>query len=253
MKNVFIPKTILAPAILCFILLVGGCKKENPVLNNIDNSKLNASRSATNSGSPQNQNSAMIFQNASLSSSYYVGGTFGGHALLLAGNPSPFSDSIPPHATGMHSAHNTPNHFHYDTDDDDSTTYFITGANWNGNTSEGLAVSSGTIELGLAVRVYIAPITGHATKYLMLQPGTQSFYNTENEVHSGVLVTFTDAHGVLWTSNGDQTGSTFTITSRGADAGSSTTFSGTFSAKMYDPTGNMKLVTNGTFNAVAGL
>ena len=63
-----------------------------------------------------------------------------------------------------------------------------------------------------------------------------------------------EANGKVWTTNGNQSGSTFQITSRTSNNGSGyITIEGSFSCKLYDSSGNQITATNGTFKTKASL
>ncbi len=87
----------------------------------------------------------------------------------------------------------------------------------------------------------------------LYQPGTYNFC-VNNGTSEGIELSIVDANNRTWySSDGDNTGSTFTITSRGTytNGAWSTTFEGTFSCKLYN-NGNAKTFT-GSFKSLCGL
>ena len=174
---------------------------------------------------------------------YFMQGLFGGEAVNLQGTPEPFTSSFSNAAEVEHEDH-----------DGENNPPLVTGTRWFNNSSTDLLGSTqGSVELRkVVIRVFIAPYPVAQQHYDMLNPGTQTFSDAQQQ-GNGAYVTFRDSHGVLWTSKGDQTGSTITITSRGEIVGASAAFAGKFSAKMYDGNGNVKQLTNVSFSGIAGL
>lgn len=172
---------------------------------------------------------------------FFLRGSFDGAPVMLEGTPEAYTASLD----------FTDEDEDHDGDDDENTT-LVTGTRWT-TTDGGSARTTGSIEVRkVVIRVFIAPISTSQEHYNMLTPRTFAFFDVVDN-GDGAYITFLDSNGVLWTSNGDQTGSTITINSRGEFAGTSTKFAGTFTAKMYDGNGNSKLLSNVAFSGLAGL
>jgi uncharacterized protein RhaS with RHS repeats len=108
----------------------------------------------------------------------------------------------------------------------------------------------------LAIRVYVAPLpTVLSTKLYssLLQPSSNVAFAYNPDPYNGVFFSIVDSKGVTWTTQGDQTGSTFAIASVGANQGSYAIITGSISAKMYDGNGNVKNFTSAAYNAMVGL
>ncbi len=183
---------------------------------------------------------------------YFLQGNFDGSPVTLQGTPEAFTTSLD--YVDHHEDHDADNHDNHDgdDDDDDDNTALVTGTRWTTTDNNNAVSTTGSIQVNkVVIRVFIAPMPTSQEHYNMLAPRTFSFVDGNNQ--DGGYVTFRDNAGVLWTSNGDQTGSTITITSRGDYAGTSTKFAGTFTAKMYDGNGNTKLLSNVSFSGLAGL
>jgi len=225
----FTPPNVLFVAIVSVLLSVSGCKKEN---------------------TPQTISDTQVSQvsNNQAAPSYYLSGMLGTEAISLPGNPVAYNDStdaIHPHGGCDNEAEED-----HDGDFDDAANY--TGSRWvTTDPNTNALVSHGSVDVRkLIVRIYAAPLV--ATNYYnMIALSSYGFVN--HNIGSGVYVTVRDSQGILWTTNGDQTGSTFTITSRTALSSAVANFSGTFTAKMYDGHGNVKQLTNGVFSATAKL
>ena len=219
MKKNLLQFNIALTVALFALLAVSSCKKETTPTTSNNN---------TNTTQPE----------------YFLQGNFDGAPVMLQGTPEAFTTSLD--YVDNHDNHDG------DDDDDDDNTALVTGTRWT-TTDGGTAVRThGSIEVRkVVIRVFIAPMPTSQEHYNMLSPRTFSFVDGNNQ--DGGYVTFRDNAGVLWTSNGDQTGSTITITSRGDYAGTSTKFAGTFTAKMYDGNGNTKLLSNVSFSGLAGL
>jgi hypothetical protein len=207
----------LGLAIVC-ILLFSGCKKET---------------GNSNAG-----------KNATSNSAYYLTGLLGGQALTISGTPTyTATKTVVDSSSGSGSGGGTLPYIQY-----------TTGCNWivNGGSGSGSIITTGSILLNkLQVRVYVAPTTGTSPYYPLLQSTSFNFTTSANSTSAYVAVR--DNNGVLWTSNGDQTGSSFQVISYGNDQSSYTTFTGIVNCKMYDGNGNMKPLTSAAFNALAGL
>ncbi len=221
---------------LAFTLLVlSGCKKDTP---------------ATTANSTTN------------TSSYYLRAMLGTEEIQVAGEASQYTDVTAAeyqdndndhhgnsHADEEH--HNEQAEGDGDGDEDDQS-LITSGCAWNTTNAQGKMMTTGTIEVsGLVVRIWVNPAL--APQYYNLYTPGQRGYAFDANSKTGAYVALRDKNGVLWTSKGPQTESTFEITSRGENNGVSTTVSGTFNCKMYDGNGNVQDLKNGTFTAIVGL
>lgn len=183
-------------------------------------------------------------------STYFMKGLLDGEEIVISGSPAAFK-------TITDVPHHEEEEDEEDDDDDngeeeENRTIVSTGCNWTAADLAGGGITTGSVELRkLVVRIYISPITSQQV-YTMLEPNSFNFSYDKN-AHSGAYITLRDRQGVLWTSHGDQTGSTFVVTNRGEQQTDYATFAGTFTCKMYDGHGNMKQLTNGSFSATGGL
>ena len=216
MKKLSVLRLILIVATFGFFALISSCKKES-------------APTPANTTEP----------------TYFLKGTLGAETISTQGDNIPYTNLT---YSDLHNGSFEDNHG--DGDDDDDRVY-ATGSRWT-NVSNSMQLVTGSVELRkLIVRVYVAPISSSQLYYNLLKTGTYTFAN--NDASSGVYISLRDKNGVLWTSQGDQSGSTLQITSRGENTGAYTTVSGVMNAKMYDGNGNMKLLTNASFNMMAGL
>jgi hypothetical protein len=201
------------------LLIFSGCKKE--------------------SGNTANS----LAKTGASNSAYYLTGLLGGQPVTISGTPTYTSSStVDTSNTATASGGGSLDYIKY-----------TTGCNWvvNGGSGTGSIITTGSILLDrLQIRVYVAP-TMQSPYYPLLQSKTVSF-NTSSTT-AGAYVAVRDANGVLWTSTGDQTGSSFNIISYGNEQASFTSFTGIINCKMYDGNGNMKQLTSAAFNALAGL
>lgn len=174
---------------------------------------------------------------------YFMKADLGGEQITIGGNEVAYNYVVDVPHTEEGEGHE------HEPEEGEVRSTLVSGCNWSATVGGG--VNTGTLELRkLVVRIYISPIMSQQF-YTMLEPNSYNFSNASS--NSGAYITLRDKNGVLWTSLGDQTGSTFSISDRGSFQNDYTTIAGTFSCKMYDGFGNMKLLSNGTFNAVAGL
>ena len=214
---------------LLFTLLVfTGCKKE-PVTNPVN----------TNNTAPANP-----------VGEYFLKGVLGNEVIILQNNPSYFTN-VSVENLSDHDGDNSLNGGEDNDHDLDDKSLLITGCKWNLNNVANSTVT-GSISVQKEVfRIYVTPFMNNSY-FGMWQPGTYNFaYNGTSK--NGAYITVVDSKGTLWTSKGDQTGSTFSVTSRGSAAQSSVKVSGTLNCKMYDANGNMKPFTQVNFTANAGL
>lgn len=225
MKIKMHPFNFATIAVLFVFLVFSGCKKET----------IPASTAASTTA---------------VSPEYFLQGSFDGARVNLQGTPEAFTTSLD--YVGYHEDHDAEHH-DGDDDDDDVNTTLVTGTRWITTDGANAVRTHGSIEVRkVVIRVFIAPMPTNQLHFDMLTPRTFAFFDGVTNTDGG-YITYRDDTGVLWTSNGDQTGSTITIASRGEMVGSSTNFAGTFTAKMYDGNGHSKLLSNVNFSGLAGL
>jgi hypothetical protein len=128
-----------------------------------------------------------------------------------------------------------------------------TGSRWTDIDPQGIIMTTGSIEIQNEIfRIYVTPfLSGNGNGYglyHMLANGNRNFSG-----NNGVRISVRDAQGVLWTSDGNQSGSTFEITSRSVNMQTYATVTGTLSCKMYDGAGHVKQFTQGLFTGDFGL
>ena len=178
-----------------------------------------------------------------VSETNFLKGVFDGEPVVYTGNAQSYSAFIDPDS----STNQNP-------DEHDHDAYYQSGTKWMTISGTGLQITNASVELRtLSVRVFVSPITTVSDNfYSLLGPAT---YPVADVAHSskGAVVTMRDKNGVLWTSHGDQTGSTMLLLSRGANMGNYTVVTGTISCKMYDAEGSMKQLTGATFTAAMGI
>lgn len=187
---------------------------------------------------------------------YHIKGSLGGEEITIQGNASYFTDSTNPNLAGVTNTHTSDgdedNHSVYgdnDNDEDDKA-MLVTGCNWNITDLAGVPVSTGNVSLRKEVfRIYVTPFLS-SRYYGLLSVGTYSFANSNHK--NGAIITMRDKSGVVWTSTGDQTGSSFQILTRGESQQISTAITGSINCKMYNAQGASKVFT-GTFSALVGL
>lgn len=234
MKGKLLVGNALMAAVLA-LLALGSCKKDTPV---------------TTTTTPTHV------------SSYYMKAMLGTEEIEVNGEASGYTDiseteyhdNDNDHHGNSHADEEHHNeHATGDNDgDEDDQSLITSGCAWNTTNAEGKMMTTGTIEVsGLVVRIWVNPALA-PQYYNLFTPGQRGFAFDENS-KTGAYVALRDKNGVLWTSKGPQTESTFEITSRGENNGVTTTVNGTFSCKMYDGNGNVQDLKNGTFNAVVGL
>ncbi len=225
MKNTYTKLALIVLVTVGFIL--SGCKKEAQVTPNTSTSASDLT---------------------ALNSTYYLAGKLDGEVINITGSATSYAKMLSVDSDGE--THD------YDHDaDDNSNTGFITGIKWASNSPEGIVTTQATIELRkLSVRVYVAPIVSDLPTYFynIVTPSEYLFANNHSP-NNGAFISLVDKNNVLWTSKGDQDGSTFQIISRGTNRGTSTVISGIISSKMYDGHGHVKTFTSGAFNVVVGL
>jgi hypothetical protein len=177
-------------------------------------------------------------------STNYLKGYFDGAPISFQGNAYAYHAFVDPD-----SAQNGGNHNNHDHD-----VFYQSGSKWINLTNTGLQVINASLELrSLAVRVFVSPIATVSTGYYnLLNPANYPVSDDDNS-SQGAYITLHDKYGVLWTSHGDQDGSTMVILTRGANMTTYTVISGTISCKLYDGEGNMKKLTAASFTAAVGI
>lgn len=219
MKKNLLQFNLAITFVLFALLTFSGCKKETAPVN---------TSASTTAATPE----------------YFLEGSFDGAPVTLQGTPEAFTTSLD------YVGHEVENHDH---GDDDENVALVTGTRWTTTDNNNAVKTHGSIEVRkVVIRVFIAPMPTNQLHFDMLTPRTFAFFDGVTNTDGG-YITYRDDSGVLWTSTGDQTGSTITIDSRGEMVGTSTKFAGTFTAKMYDGNGHSKLLSNVSFSGLAGL
>ena len=216
-KSELIKWSFAAPLMLA-IFVIGGCKKETVV--------------------------KPVATVTAVSETNFLKGVFDGEPVKYEGNAQSYSAFVDPDSTSVQNP-----------DEHDHDAYYQSGTKWMTISSgTGLQITNASVELRtLSVRVFVSPVASVSDNfYSLLGPAT---YPVADVTHSskGAVITMRDKNGVLWTSHGDQTGSTMLILSRGANMGTYTVVTGTLSCKMYDTEGSMKQLTGATFTAAMGI
>jgi hypothetical protein len=226
MKKLNSVNLLFALFVLWSALAISGCKKEAIV-------KPVATLSATAE---------------QVDSANYLRGYLGDEPVKFEGSIVSYNAYVDPDSA-MH--HNGNGNSDYDS-------YYLSGSKWVTISGGGLPASSASgnasVEIrSLAVRVFVTPISATSTNYYNLLGLATYPFADGDDTNAGAYVSLHDSNGVLWTSLGEQNGSTLTITSRGANMNTYTVVSGTISCKMYDSVGNMKLLTGAKFTAALGI
>ncbi len=205
------------------IFVINGCKKDTPVKNI----------------------APVTVSSNSVDSANYIKGYFDGQPISFEGNASAYHGYVDPDSTQSIGGGNQQH---------DNDAFYQSGSQWMTLTAAGVKAVSATLEVrSLAVRVFVSPIASQSSDYFNLL--TPAIYNVAdgNNSSNGAYITLHDKNGVLWTSHGDQDGSTLLILSRGANMNTYTVVSGTISCKLYDGEGNMKKLTAAQFTAALGI
>ncbi len=223
MRKFNLINSLFVLAVLWSAIVISGCKKE-PVV------------------TPVKTVSAIAVEPAD--SANFIKGYLGDEPIKFEGNALSYNSYVDPD-----SAHQGGTGHDYDS-------YYMSGSKWVTLSGTGLTsyATNASVEIrSLAVRVFVTPIAATSiTYYNLLGQATYAFADGDNS-NAGAYVSIHDKNGVLWTSTGDQDGSTLTITSRGANMNTYTVVSGTISCKMYDHTGNVKQLTGAKFTAALGI
>jgi hypothetical protein len=190
---------------------------------------------------------------------YFLKGFLGPEEITIQNSSSYFTDASRQNSGNPHGGdHNGDGHVDNGQHDslsttlDDDNQLYITGCSWQNTNEQGIITTTGTVELRKEVfRIYITPSADNP-HFDMLKPGIYNFASDDN-ASEGAFITVRDKDGVLWTSAGDQGGSTFEIQSREGNNQTFARVTGSVSCKMYDSSGNMKPLTSATFIANFGL
>ena len=223
MRKFKLINSVFVLAVLWSAFVISGCKKEATVV-------------------PVKTVSAIPA--VTVDSANYIKGYLGDEPIKFEGNAMSYSAYVDPD-----SAHPGGSHNDYDS-------YYMSGSKWVTFSGTGLTSYStnASVEIrSLSVRVFVTPIAATSTTYYSLLGQATYAFADGDDSNAGAYVSLHDRNGVLWTSTGDQDGSTLTITSRGANMNTYTVVSGTISCKMYDHNGNVKQLTGAKFTAALGI
>ena len=221
MKKSDAPKLSFLILIMVAIFTINGCKKE-AIIKTI---------------------APVTVSNKTVDSATFLKGEFDGLPISFEGNTFAYHGYVDPDSAG-----------HGGNQAHDNDAFYQSGSKWVTLTTAGIQVTNASLELrSLAVRVFVSPIAAAATDYYnLLTPSVFPVANDDNSSKGGYL-TLHDSHGVIWTTRGDQDGSSLVILTRDVNMSTYTVVTGTISAKMYDGEGNMKKLTNALFTAALGI
>jgi len=183
---------------------------------------------------------------------YHLKGTLDGETIVAQTNATYFTDITNPNVAGTNGDNNGDGHpDNGQHDEDDDKTVLVTGCQWNTTDNAGNITTTGTVQFRKEViRIYITPFL-HSQYYSMAEVGAYQFAYADNN-KNGAYLSLVDKSGILWTSKGDQPGSSFEILSRGGNTKPFTTITGKTSCILYNSSGTAKPFT-GTFSAIIGL
>jgi len=220
MKGTGISKLLFTGVLLLVIFIISGCKKESAAVKQV---------------------APVTITGTEVDSANYFKGTFGNEVVKFEGNAQAYASFV-----DLDSAHNGSGNGH------DQDAYYVSGSKWV-KLSPGLESIDASLELrSLSVRVFVSPIASTSVNFYNLL--TPDIYPVaENNGNDGAYITLHDKNGVLWTSKGDQDGSSLIILTRGANMNTYTVLSGIINAKLYDGEHNMKKLTGASFTAAVGL
>jgi len=222
MKKAETSKLFSVASFIAVVFLIGGCKKEAAVKNI----------------------APVTISSESVDSANYLKGYFDGEPVSFEGNASAYNAYVDPDSS--QGGGGNQNH--------DNDAFYQSGSKWMKLTSAGVQSINASLELrSLSVRVFVSPLAPVSTNYYnLLNPATYPV-SSDGNASQGAYITLHDKNGVLWTSHGDQDGSTMVILTRGANMNTYTVVSGTVSCKLYDGEGNMKKLTAASFTAALGI
>ena len=236
MKTTSVLKTCFAITFFSTVLIFSACKKEAVVTPaNTANNNLTTRTTITNDVPVKPSSSANRFY-----------AYLGGEEVRYEGTVIPFNAFVDPDSA----------HLDHDSNDHDDDAYYQSGSKWvTINTSNSnLSITNASIEVrSLAVRVFVSPIVAvSGTYYNQLGPATYGIASSTNP-SKGAVITLRDKNGELWSSLGNQDGSSMVISSRGENMVTYTVVTGTINCKMYNSHGSMKMLTNATFATSLGI
>ena len=228
MKNLNVIKTLFAFSLLSSVLIIGSCKKEEV-------------RPGTDTVGP-----VTISATPQVDSANYFKGYLGTEPVKFEGNAIAYNAYVDPDSVQNHGGNGQQGQ--------DNDAYFMNGSKWVAISGAGLQTTNASIELrSLAVRVFVSPLQSESSIFYNLIKPTAYPFSTSNDPSKGAYISLYDKNGVLWTSAGDQDGSTLTVSTIGPNMSSYAVVTGLISCKMYDPHGNMKQLTGATFTASMGI
>lgn len=203
------------------MLIINGCKKE-PVVKTI---------------------APVTLTSTSTDSAVYMKGYFDGQPVSFEGNANAYHAFVDPDSAQSQGGQGF-----------DNDAYYQSGSQWMKITNQGTLTSNASVEIrSLAVRVFVSPIASLSSDYYNLLNPTAYPLTDNHNAGNGAYITLHDKNGVLWTSHGDQDGSTLVILTRGTNLNTYTVVTGTVSCKLYDGEGNMKMLTAASFTAALGI
>jgi len=219
MKKTNSIKLLFALFVLWSVFAISGCKKE-PIVKQIS--------------------TVTVFDQ---DSAIFLKGYLGDELVKFEGNGISYNAYVNPDSNSQQHGHGQ-----------DYAAYYMSGSKWVTLSGSGISATNASVEIrSLAVRVFVTPIAAtSSTYYNLLGPATYQFADGDN-TSAGAYVSMRDKNGLLWTSLGDQDGSTLTVTTMGANMVTYTIVAGTISCNMYDPSGHMKQLTGAKFTAALGL
>ena len=178
-------------------------------------------------------------------SAVYLKGYFDGKPISFEGNASAYHAFVDPDSAQWGGSGNQ---------SQDNDAFYQSGSQWMKLTTANVQAINASVELrSLAVRVFVSPLAPVSDDfYNLLNPANYQVADNHN-ASDGAYITLHDQNGVLWTSHGDQEGSTLIILTRGANMNTYTVVTGTISCNLYDGEGNMKKLTAASFTAALGI
>jgi len=214
-------------AISCLsVLIIGGCKKEAPA-------------------KPTTVNTVTV--NSGTAGTSVFKGTFDGVPISFASAAIAYNGYVDPDSANQNGNGNGNGNGH------DNDAYYVSGSKWV-TIGNSLPITNASIELrSLAVRVFVSPTHVSSSNFFNLINLATYPVATDDNPSQGAYISLRDQNGILWTSSGDQDGSSFTISSVGANMVTYAIVSGTITSKMYDGAGHMKNLRDATFTAALGI
>lgn len=212
---------LMFTGVLMVAVFISGCKKESAAVKQV---------------------APVTITGTQVDSTNYFKGTFDGEPVKFEGNAQAYSAFEDPDSA--HGGNGGGEH--------DQDAYYMSGSKWV-QFASGLVATNASIELrSLSVRVFVSPIVTTSVNFYNLL-GPNIYPVADNDGIQGAYITLHDKNGVLWTSKGDQDGSSLIILTRGANMSTYTVLSGIVNAKLYDSSHNMKKLTAASFTAAVGI